>query len=1008
MKKNLLLLMMCVVLAFSWTKASAVSLSFADGVATLDFDGTDYQMLDSYGNITNEFNNGGWGAINNNNLTKLIVKGTIPSANRDKIFEQIKNKFDQNKRTQTLDMSQMKGMTLDQLKNIQLCAAKIILPIGMDLPDADTYVASNDNGWNPKWQSKGYICTLSEEGGTVTIAGQKFDNRNGESVIANDLGYNTSSQSIDDSQTIYPFSNATKIELVSGVEGNGNDANYTHTDVLAIEKFNAASAVTTYENGVLTLAEGDDTQETLPGKVQELNALDADKVVFPDGSVWEKSTGKLTATANAEAHAAALGEAGFQVSSTSTVQKLGKYVSIVDGVTIFTVPNDNTTSVLGSNIDSNLLTDAEKEALKSATNLKLVGKITKGDWKALSDKAGSVPSGTTVNSLDLSAAIINDGSPGTDAFTLKDGDQFKNLTSLVLPNDPNYKIIPEGFATGTNITSITIPSQVETIGKGAFQGCTSLATLNFAEDGSLKTISESAFQRTNIGGNLVIPNSVETIGDWAFGQCMEITALTINKGTNLWRGGIGNCAFEMNSEQGHGDNNNKLANVYINEDNPDHLIPCDKHAFGYDNTNGNTNVATVKTRLHYPPNLYSYYVGDWKIELNGGRLEGQKELDRLKAVVENGSVEIQEENKTVYATPDPYIGWQMFVSTGIPVTADTQWRTYSDIVPLRVPADAANDEDKVADVYIVCGYKAPADGKDAEAILYRMQPGDIIPAGTGLVIRHYITDANGGVLMFPHVSGEEAANLKPYRYVIENDSRKQPNTDYPTYYGIETRDYQRGGEGEAVHNYLEAINTTTPRAIYNAENDDIVDPETLLMQRGKTKVTYRNFFFGNGLKLWTTYQERVTKNIAAGMTQEDAEEAANTIGRNTMIGDDFGEGDKTRGWGFFRCISDYYAISNKAFLHLPGTVENVNTNTVSMNATENDVQVQAKDMNMILIGLDETFYGQGIGGITTGIKDAQSVDQFENNSYYTLQGVKVLKPSKNGIYIHNGKKVVVR
>ena len=755
-----------------------------------------------------------------------------------------------------------------------------------------------------------------------------------------------------------------------------------------------------------TLSVAPDETRTISELMTEfgITANDVNTIKF-DGGTYDKATKTLTSSSNDyNTQATALTSGGFEVEKIV----LGEYVTIENGITVLTVPNDNTTSVLGSNIDSNLLTDAEKAALKSATDLKLVGKITKSDWKALSDKAGSVPSGTTVNSLDLSAAIINDGSHGTDAFTLKDGDQFKNLTSLVLPNDPNYKIIPEGFATGTNITSITIPSQVETIGKGAFQGCTSLATLNFAEDGSLKTISESAFQRTNIGGNLVIPNSVETIGNWAFGQCMEITALTINKGTNLWKGGIGNCAFEMNSEQGQGDNNNKLANVYINEDNPEHLIPCDAHAFGYDNTNGNTNVATVKTRLHYPPNLYSYYVGDWKIELNGGRLEGQKELDRLKTVVEQGSVTIQEDNKTVTATPDARIGWQMFVSTGIPVTADTEWRTYSDIVPLRVPDNPDDVTKKVADVYIVCGYKAPADGNDAEAILYRMQPGDIIPAGTGLVIRHYVTDTNGGVLMFPHVSGEEAANLKPYRYVIENDSRKQPNTDYPTYYGIETRDYQRGGTGEAVHNYLEAINTTTPRAIYNAENDDIADPETLLMQRGKTKVTYRNFFFGNGLKLWTTYQERVDKNIAAGMTQEDAEEAANTIGRNTMIGDDFGEGDKTRGWGFFRCISDYYAISNKAFLHLPGTVENVNTNTVSMNATENDVQVQAKDMNMILIGLDETFYGQGIGGITTGIKDAQSVDQFENNSYYTLQGVKVLKPSKNGIYIQNGKKVVVK
>ena len=979
MKKFLLLLMMCICVSIgAWADVSIVA------------DGDDGVKVIITGESYGQFNN--YSPTNDENAllsrSELILEGNFSESDLTKLSQKNNSatsldfsnaNFEETTKTiypawnnyQATEVTQ----SCETVRHWQSCESVIL----------SSSATSYDNDI---FQNCSKLTTVIYKGMTATITKNSSTNQ----ITATF----TKSGNTDDDQ------------FFEGVLGRINSGN----QITVVANEPAAETSWDSETGTLTVSEDDGTTENLPSVVESSEysngADNVNKIIFADGSVWEKSTGRagkltVSASGNSSVLQAALEAAGFTVSSTE--QRLGEFVSVINGVTIFTVPNDNTTSVLGSNIDSNLLTDAEKEALKSATNLKLVGKITKGDWKALSDKAGSVPSGTTVNSLDLSAAIINDGSHGTDAFTLKDGDQFKNLTSLVLPNDANYKIIPEGFATGTNITSITIPSQVETIGKGAFQGCTSLATLNFAKEGSLKTISESAFQRTNIGGNLVIPNSVETIGDWAFGQCMEITALTINKGTNLYKGGIGNCAFEMNSEQGHGDNNNKLANVYINEDDPERLIPCDKHAFGYDNTNGNTNVATVKTRLHYPPNLYSYYVGDWKIKLNGGRLEGQAELDRLKTVVENGSVTI--DNKTVTSAPYEHVGWQMFVSTGIPVTADTQWRTYSDIVPLLVPDNPDDVTKKVADVYIVCGYKAPAGGKDAEAILYRMKPGDIIPAGTGLVIRHYITDENGGVLMFPHVSGEEAAELKPYRYVIDGDSRKGSIANNP-YYGIETRDYQRGGTEEAVHNYLEAINTTTPRAIYNAENDDIVDPETLLMQRGKTKVTYRNFFFGNGQKLWTTYQERVAKNIADGMDEETAKEQANTIGRNTMIGDNFGEGDKERGWGFFRCISDYYAISNKAFLHLPGTVENVNTNTVSMNATENDVQVQAKDMNMILIGLDETFYGQGIGGITTGIKDAQSVDQFENNSYYTLQGVKVLKPSKNGIYIHNGKKVVVR
>ena len=52
---------------------------------------------------------------------------------------------------------------------------------------------------------------------------------------------------------------------------------------------------------------------------------------------------------------------------------------------------------------------------------------------------------------------------------------------------------------------------------------------------------------------------------------------------------------------------------------------------------------------------------------------------------------------------------------------------------------------------------------------------------------------------------------------------------------------------------------------------------------------------------------------------------------------------------------------------------------------------------------------RGFGGIdgTTGI-DAIDNEQFANDTYYDLQGRKVQNPKRGGIYIHNGKKVIVR
>ena len=45
----------------------------------------------------------------------------------------------------------------------------------------------------------------------------------------------------------------------------------------------------------------------------------------------------------------------------------------------------------------------------------------------------------------------------------------------------------------------------------------------------------------------------------------------------------------------------------------------------------------------------------------------------------------------------------------------------------------------------------------------------------------------------------------------------------------------------------------------------------------------------------------------------------------------------------------------------------------------------------------------------TGIADI-TVDKPStgNNAYYTLSGVRVAKPTQPGIYIHNGRKVVVK
>ena len=70
----------------------------------------------------------------------------------------------------------------------------------------------------------------------------------------------------------------------------------------------------------------------------------------------------------------------------------------------------------------------------------------------------------------------------------------------------------------------------------------------------------------------------------------------------------------------------------------------------------------------------------------------------------------------------------------------------------------------------------------------------------------------------------------------------------------------------------------------------------------------------------------------------------------------------------------------------------------------------SNNSNLMLISIfDEETAG---GAVADGIKDVKSVDntlgKSESNAWYTLQGVRVSKPSRKGLYIHNGRLSVVK
>ncbi|MDR1806298.1 MAG: leucine-rich repeat protein [Clostridium sp.] len=75
------------------------------------------------------------------------------------------------------------------------------------------------------------------------------------------------------------------------------------------------------------------------------------------------------------------------------------------------------------------------------------------------------------------------------------------------------------------ITSVTIPSGVKSIGAHAFDFCTSLKTLTLPA--TLTSIGTWAFAFCSVLGSVTIPSKVSSVGDFAFAYCEGMTKVTI-------------------------------------------------------------------------------------------------------------------------------------------------------------------------------------------------------------------------------------------------------------------------------------------------------------------------------------------------------------------------------------------------------------------------------------------------------------------------------------------------
>lgn len=275
-------------------------------------------------------------------------------------------------------------------------------------------------------------------------------------------------------------------------------------------------------------------------------------------------------------------------------------------------------------------------------------------------------------------------------------------------------------------------------------------------------------------------------------------------------------------------------------------------------------------------------------------------------------------------------------------------RTYSNDKPMN-PVD---DNVKIYEVY---RYEKP-DGGDANNIYKKgtvhLRRLKYVPANVGVVL---IGEAPAGT----YTDGQKVA----FSLLERTEESVGPDGDYRE---VWTKSDDYIAAGDQWNNYL--VPTVT------AEND----LGNVKVESGE--ITYRYFGLGN------YYRTNYHKKLGDADTQEDY-------------------------IGFFRLTANGKSGANKAYLSIPANAEVGNrvgatygfidyNGQLLGNKYEKDISpAQLAKMALVFDDLVD-------GNETTGIKELET-KKMNNNKYYNLQGIEIAHPVK-GIYIHNGKKVIVK
>ena len=524
-------------------------------------------------------------------------------------------------------------------------------------------------------------------------------------------------------------------------------------------------------------------------------------------------------------------------------------------------------------------------------------------------------------------------------------ESFSNLTSVTLPEDFTA-IGPYAFCNCSSLQSITIPSTVTSIGEGAFDGCSAMTSVTLPE--GLTAIGAGTFGSCSSLTSITIPSTVTSIGDMAFKSCSSLTSITIPSTVTS----IGNYAFMKSSAISD-------VNLYAN---PDNLTWGNtKMSF---KENKATQCHVLAEHLSTYQNKFSSvnvtFVGDLQplatpIEVTTNKAEGE-------TIFTEASFEMPGNDVTVNYELVRDMGYKVAFS-GVPTRArlakDGEGKFhFADGLTFQLldNIDAANPKD-ITSTEGITFMVGEVEAVDFEgSTFYQLNKATLVP------LADFLADAHLGNYAICAVAstGEYDGSFSSGRIeLFQGYEVTVPAGEYATYF----KDEALYVENENAQLYTISSVTESEAVLSDAITVAPANTPLLVYNKSEQDKTF--------LLIPTTNDaDEVTpaKEFKGSITSGELPASSST--------------------------ADYYALNGKAFVWVKYAIE-IGANKCWLQISNQPAAARA--MTRSIVG----------GNGTTGIDAIENVT-IDNEGWYDMQGRKLQSaPNRKGIYIHNGRKVVV-